>query len=140
MIRECLICLETFDATNPATKYCSDECAYIAAKLRLAAARRMGREEAIRHYREYYNDPLRAVGKSKYFPILRHILRFCEEHHRTVFTCAEIQEGAPAPIYPRTLGTIAARHQQIVRIQHVGHGKNNPSLWQLTIPPLPTYR
>lgn len=136
----CPICGTVFDTERSNKKSCSDECAYINNYINRNAAKEMTREEAIIHYRTLYRDRLlRGLGRSRYIPRLKHILKFCQLHNRMTFTCAEVAKDCPERLTPNTLGAIKRRHGKVIQQIYAGH-PGDPSIWEFTLPEEKPYR
>lgn len=128
----CPICLKEFTPTYGRQKYDTKRCQHIAMYLNRPQAVKMGREAAIEHYGNIFDDPLRQIGKSKYMPALRWIYDWCIRNERTTFTEKEIAAGYIGEFEWYTLAAIGRRHDVI----HACAEKysSNPTVWRFDLP------
>ena len=115
MKKTCPICKEQFTPKTQSRICDTKRCAYIRQRLLMPAAKNMTRDEAIRHYGNMFDDPLRGVGNTRYKPLIRAIYKYCTENDTEDFVFSALPDKIKKKFSPRSLSAIAARHDTPIR-------------------------
>jgi len=137
--RSCRLCHADFDAGHASTGYCSERCRYIAARWQQHEYKfgtgSMSQDEAVDHYGELFDDPLRLIRHTRHAHIIRRIYDWCVAHDTETFTCTQVAELHQSITSPM-LGRIAKEKRH--PFQNTGDRVSKPSggseaVWRMLI-------